>query len=327
MPAAHLDVLVLAELNPDVVVACDGPPVFGQVEQLVARARMTLGSSGAITAASLVAQGMDVALCATVGADEAGELATRLLAGHGVDTSGVLVRPQVATGMTIVLTRPDGDRALMTFLGAMSELRVQDVPEHLLSRARHVHISSFYLQRGLHSGLPELLAKVRVSGGTTSLDPGWDPAADWIAVESLLPHLTYLLPNAAECQQLARRLGLSTDDPVEAARFLAARGPGIALKLGAEGAAWVTEHELVRESGRVTEIVDTTGAGDNFNAGFLAAVLAGQRPDRALARGVACGTDAVSAMGGTGHLRTPTRLHAGHDKACATEPREQEHQR
>src|SRR5579875_4050075 len=139
MPAASpndaaFDVVVLAELNPDVVAVCGaGQPTFRQVEDLIPEARLTLGSSGAITAAALAAQGLRVAVCALVGDDAAGALTVDLLAGHGVDVGAVVRRPEVTTGMTIVLSRPDGDRALLTSLGAMAQLSADDVPLPLLA--------------------------------------------------------------------------------------------------------------------------------------------------------------------------------------------------
>ena len=98
-----VDLLVLAELNPDVLVSSGDVDVrFGQVEQLVEKATITLGSSGAITACAAAAQGIRVAVCAVVGDDPIGEWTTEQLRGHGVDVSGVIRRPGRQTGMSIV---------------------------------------------------------------------------------------------------------------------------------------------------------------------------------------------------------------------------------
>ncbi|SHF55245.1 Sugar or nucleoside kinase, ribokinase family [Jatrophihabitans endophyticus] len=303
------DLLVLAELNADVVVACDGPVRFGQVEQLVDHATITLGSSGAITAAAASALGLRVALCAVVGDDEPGRAAVDLLAATGVDATAVVRRPGRRTGMTVVLTRPDGDRALLTFAGTMADLGAADVPGDLLAAARHVHVSSVYLQSALRPGLPDLLARARSGGATTSLDPGWDPQERWDAVHPVLPHLDVVLPNAAECVAIAHSLhaaaggdGPPPVDPVVAAATLQAHGPAVALKLGAAGAALVSARGLHRVAGRPVTPLDTTGAGDNFDAGFLSARLAGHADAEALARAVACGTLSLAGWGGTGAL-------------------------
>lgn len=299
-------VLVLAELNPDVVVRVGAGPVrFGQVEQLVDAAALTLGSSGAITAAALAAQGIAVDLAAVVGDDPAGDAAVAALAAHGVGTGPVVRRPGRRTGMTVVLHRPDGDRALLTFPGTMADLRCDLVDEHRLRSARHLHVSSIFLQRGLQPDLPDLFARSRANGVTTSLDPGWDPEERWTAVLPLLGHLDHLLPNAAEAVRLAGALtGREPDDVLDAARALHAAGPTVVVKDGAAGAVSVGPRGTVGVPARPVAVVDTTGAGDNFDAGYLAAVLAGSPPADAVARGVACGSLAVTATGGTGRLAT-----------------------
>ena len=313
--AIQCDLLVLAELNPDVVVSC-GPdaPRFGQVETVVPAAALTLGSSGAITAAAAAAQALSVALCAVVGDDPAGALCLSLLADLGVDTGPVQVRGEVATGLTAVLSRPDGDRALLTFPGAMPALRCADVPPALLGSVRHVHVSSFFLQLGLHAGLSDLLAAVRAAGATTSIDPGWDPADTWTPLGSVLAEVDYLLPNAAECRRIAESLfGADAGEEVlDAARSIAAVGPTVVVKLGAAGAAVVSVEDVVvldppdrlYSAGAPVALVDTTGAGDNFDAGFLAGILGGADPGDAAALGVACGSISVGGIGGTGRLAT-----------------------
>lgn len=293
------DLLVLGELNPDVVVACAGEVRFGQVEQLVERTDVTLGSSGAITAAAAAAQGLRVSFCGVVGDDPLGELTVNLLAAHGVDVAQVQRRPGVATGISTVLTRPSGDRALLTFPGAIAELRAEDVDPALLRDARHVHVSSIFLQRGLRAGLRSLLHEARESGATTSLDPGWDPAEEWAAVTDVLGELDYLLPNANECSAIA-----GIDDPLAAAQSLAARGPVVAVKLGAAGAALAARNALYQLEIPPVEPLDTTGAGDNFDAGFLAARLDGASEVDALARAGATGSISVTGWGGTGRLAT-----------------------
>jgi sugar/nucleoside kinase (ribokinase family) len=308
-PRTH-DLLVLAELNPDVVVGCgDGGVQFGQVEQLVDAATLTLGSSGALTASAAAAQGLRVALIAVVGDDAAGALSVELLAAQGVDVSGVIVRPGERTGMTVVLCTPDGDRAMLTFPGTMTQLRASDV--HGLDTARHVHVSSFYLQKALQVALPSIFADCRDAGTTTSLDPGWDPEQRWASISAALTRVDHLLPNAAECQAIARAVdahGEVGDDAEEeaavlaAARLLHRMGPSVAVKQGGDGALLVTSGQPHRLVTTPVVPVDTTGAGDSFNAGYIAGLLDGQSPIDALPRAVASGTIAVGGWGGTGRL-------------------------
>ncbi len=339
--AAEVDLLVLAELNPDVLVSSGDVDVrFGQVERLVDRATITLGSSGAITACAAAAQGLRVAVCAVIGDDPIGEWTAEQLRGHGVDIAGVIRRPGRQTGLSVVLTRSDGDRAILTYVGTMPELTSADIaPDRLLS-ARHVHVSSFFLQRGLQAGLAGLFGAARQAGTTTSLDTGWAPAGEWASAGPALRHVHYLLPNAAECTHLAAALDASArhadrdagdgerdgagdgeNQPaiLRAAAALRRLGPDVAVKLGASGALAVTAGGVARAAGRAVVPVDTTGAGDCFNAGFIAGVLDGSATVDSLRRAVACGSIAVTGWGGTGRL--PNRAEAL--QAAAQLPSEQ----
>jgi ribokinase len=308
--AADLDLLVLAELNPDVLVAAGDVDVrFGQVEQLVENATITLGSSGAITAAAAAAQGLRVAVCAVVGEDQVGAWTTDLLADQGVDVSCVVRRAGRPTGMSVVITRPDGDRAILTFGGTMTELSAADVPHDRLRAARHVHASSFFLQQGLRADLPDLFGAARAAGATTTLDTGWAPEGEWAAVKPVLCQVDYLLPNAAECVELAAATGWRRDgDDQEVARSAAEalheQGPAVAVKLGAAGGLVVARDGVTRVHGRAVAPVDTTGAGDCFNAGFIAGLLDGSTPAESLKRAVSSGAIAVTGWGGTGRLAT-----------------------
>ncbi len=335
--AADLDLLVLAELNPDVLVAAGDVEVrFGQVEQLVENATITLGSSGAITAAAAAAQGLRVALCAVVGDDQVGAWTTDLLADQGVDVSCVIRRAGRPTGMSVVITRPDGDRAILTFGGTMTELSAADVPHERLRAARHVHASSFFLQEGLRADLPDLFSAARAAGATTTLDTGWAPNGEWAAVKPVLCQVDYLLPNAAECSKLAAAIGWrhesrqrdedqrdqdqgeedqGEEDQGEedqaaaaaaaarsAAEALHRQGPAVVVKLGAAGGLVVGREGVTRVHGQPVNPVDTTGAGDCFNAGFIAGLLDGSTPAESLRRAVSSGAIAVTGWGGTGRL-------------------------
>ncbi|WP_407917879.1 carbohydrate kinase family protein [Kitasatospora sp. NE20-6] len=321
LPGPSCDLLVLGELNADVVADCgDTLPAFGQAEQLLDRAALTLGSSGAITASAAAALGLRVAFAGVVGDDPLGTFVLDELAARGVDVSACRRLPGRATGMTVVLNRTGGDRALLTFPGTIPDLAVADVPGHLLDGARHVHVSSYYLQDALRPGLPALFATLAARGATTSLDPGWDPSGTWDhGLADALRAVRWLLPNDQELRHIAAaQTGTpGTADPDALLRAVTALGPGIAAKLGATGAAVLDRPATAGgtgAAGRVTVTpvtpVDTTGAGDNFNAGFIAGLLDGADPHDALARAAACGSVSVLGFGGTGR-------HAGPAEAAA----------
>lgn len=310
-PARDVDLLVVGELNPDVVVTDPDPvPVFGQAERFVRSIRLVPGGSSAITAAGAARLGLRVAMVGVVGDDALGRYMLEALAGLGVDVAACRVAEGRPTGATVVLGN-GADRAILTAVGTIEDARAVDVPPGLLARARHVHVGSYFLQPELAAGVPSLFRAARAGGATTSLDPNWDPSGAWDGgFAAAAGEADVLLPNAAEACRLA-----GIDDPEAAARSLAAL-PGaaagrrvVAVKLGADGALAVgPDGVVVRVAAPAVEAVDTTGAGDAFDAGFLAASIDGRSLDDALRLAVACGALSTRAPGGT--EGQPTRAEA-----------------
>jgi sugar/nucleoside kinase (ribokinase family) len=294
-----LDLLVLGDVNPDLVVSDTAMAIaFGQAETLVQDAELTIGGSGAIMACAAARLGLRTALIGLVGSDQFGEFMLRAVSERGVDVSGVVIDPSVRTGLTVVLARPD-DRAILTFPGAIAAMSADRIETELLLRARHVHVSSFYLQTALTPGLPALLGSARTGGATTSVDPNWDPADGWDGgLLELLPAIDILLPNAVEACRIA-----GAPDVEPAAAALAAAGPLVVVKLGGDGALAVPAGggDLVRATPpqRLVDPVDAVGAGDTFDAGLLAALLDGSPLENALGFACACGTLSMRAAGGT----------------------------
>ena len=291
------DLVVVGDCNPDVLVlGGDVTPSFGQQEKLVDGIWLVVGGSAAITAVAAARLGLSVELVAAVGADPPGDFMLAQLAREGVGTAAVAVRDGMPTGMTVALSHGP-DRAILTALGAMTSLTARDVPAVLLARARHVHVSSYFLlERSLGPGLAAMLADARATGVTTSLDTNWDPAGTWGdgRLRAALAQADVLLPNEAEAMAIA-----GEPDLPAAAGALTAAGPRLAVKLGergalcADGPAW---HRV--ELPPVTP-VDTTGAGDCFNAGLIAGLLRGLDLPAAAALGCAVGALSTRAAGGT----------------------------
>jgi sugar/nucleoside kinase (ribokinase family) len=286
--------IVLGDCNPDLMLMGGARPTFGQVETLVDEASLTIGGSGAITACGAARLGLDCALIAAVGDDVLGQAQLSGLAAAGVDTSAIVTRAELATGVSVILGDAD-DRAVLTAPGAIDSLAAADVDPALLARADHVHVSSYFLLSRLRPGLPHLLRGARNAGATTSVDTNWDPYGAWRdALEPILDAVDLLLPNLAEAQRLS---GLQ--DPEAAATALADRVPTVAVKLGAEGAIAVSGEGSVWARPPAVEVVDTTGAGDSFNAGFIAARLGGASLAEAVELAVACGALSARGLGGT----------------------------
>jgi sugar/nucleoside kinase (ribokinase family) len=295
-----IDLLVLGDVNPDLVMrGRDVVPAFGQAERVVDEAILTIGGSGAILACGAARLGLRVALCGLVGDDLFGRFMCDALRERQVDIRGLVVDPEGVTGITVVLAAPD-DRAMLTATGSMGTLRIESVDAELLDAARHVHVSSYFLQSGLWPDLQHVFGDVHRRGGTTSVDPNWDPSGVWDGgMMRLLPRTDVFLPNAMEAMQLAH-----ISDLDEAIRRLRAETSMVVVKRGADGALASTTGETARMPAMSAPVVDATGAGDSFDAGFLAAWLADMPLERCLAIANACGALSTRAVGGTGGQAT-----------------------
>ena len=289
----RLDLLVLGDANPDLVLTGSVEPAFGQAERLVDDAHLTVGGSGAIVACGAARLGLRVGFCGVVGDDLFGHFLRDELERRGVDVGGLIVEGGRPTGVTVVLARPD-DRAILTHAGTIGDLQVELIDPPLLESARHVHVSSYFLQRRLAPVLPALFERVRARGATTSVDPNWDPSERWDGgLRDLLAHTDVFLPNATEATRIADVAEF--DDAV----VVLARSAGLVVaKAGAEGAVAAQGDRLVRASAPSITPLDTTGAGDAFDAGFLASRLAGDPLERSLAIANACGALSMRALGG-----------------------------
>jgi sugar/nucleoside kinase (ribokinase family) len=287
-----LDLLVLGDANPDLILrGGDVDPAFGQAERLVEEARLTVGGSAAITACAAARLGMRVGFCGVVGDDLFGRFMRDELVARGVDVAGLQVNPSKPTGVTVVLSRPE-DRAILTQPGTIAILDMDGIDRDLLARARHVHVGSYFLQTALAPDLPRLFDAAHADGATTSLDPNWDPEERW-ALGDVLTRTDVVLPNGEEAMRIAH-----VDDVEEAARRLAATGPLVVVKDGDRGGLAARQDGLVHEAAPSARVVDTTGAGDAFDAGFLTAWLEGRPLREALQLAVACGTLSTRAVGG-----------------------------
>ena len=242
------------------------------------------GGAGANTAAWLAALGADPVLIARIGADTAGEQVRGHLAAAGVGTA--LVTDHVApTATVVVLVDGAGQRAMLADRGAAGRLAPADIT--VPAGARHLHLSGYVLlDRSSRAAGQAALAAARAAGLTTSVDPQaaallTDPAGFLDQVRGV----DLLLPSAGELAALG-----GADAALAAVR-------AVAVTDGPRGAAWLDRAGKVEVPGRTTEVVDTTGAGDAFDAGVLVAWTGGASPAEALAAGVAAGTRAVGAAG------------------------------
>jgi sugar/nucleoside kinase (ribokinase family) len=285
-------VLVVGELNADLIFSgVDSLPQLGR-EILADDFSLVLGSSSAICAAGLARLGTSVSFLGIAGTDVLGRFCIDELVRMGVDVSLVRADPGCKTGITASFTYED--RALVTFPGAIAQLTASDIDPAILASFNHLHVSSYYLQTGLQPGLAGLFQAARAAGLTVSLDPGGDPSDEWgPAIWSAVAHCDVLLLNEVELAGLSR-----LDDVHEGLRELS-RGPKIVVaKLGRRGCAALADGRLYQGDAIEVKAVDTTGAGDSFNAGFLHLWLQGVPLESCLECGSICGGLSTRDLGG-----------------------------
>jgi len=287
------DILVAGEINPDLILSDPGLSVgFGQREALVEGFALTVGSSSAIFACGAARLGLRVGFVGVVGDDLFGRFMLDALRGRGVDVTPVIVDTASRTGLSVILARGI-DRAILTYPGAIAALRAGQVGDELLAEARHLHVASYFLQTGLQPGLGELFRRAHRLGLSTSLDTNWDPSGRWSGLGDLLGQVDVFLPNQNEALAIAR-----TDTLEEALVRLGSRSRIVAVKRGEQGAAAFSGVEAISAETPAVTVVDTVGAGDTFDAGFLYGYLSEWSLEKSLALGCACGALSTEAAGG-----------------------------
>ncbi|MGM0400121.1 MAG: carbohydrate kinase family protein [Chloroflexota bacterium] len=291
MNSRPYDILVAGELNVDIIVRGDVRPEFGQVEKLVDDLSVYAGSSGGIFAASAARMGMRVLYVSKVGDDLFGHFALQRLKEAGVDTSRVQVDPTIKTGASVALST-GVDRAMLTYLGSIAALTDGDVDPTCYELARHLHVVSPFLLTGLRPAMPQMMRTAKHAGMTVSLDTNWDPTQRW-DLEGFFDHLDIFLPNEQEVQAITGQ-----EDLEGAISEMGDRVPFLVVKRGVEGALALHKGRRVDVPAFPVKAVDTTGAGDSFDGGFVAAWLKGQSMKRCLAFGAACGAMTTTELGG-----------------------------
>jgi sugar/nucleoside kinase (ribokinase family) len=262
--------LFAGEINVDVIMSgMESPPVVDR-EVTAQTWDVVMGGSTMITACAYASLGGHAAFTGLAGADEYGDFMLRGMAGFGIDTALVRRSAEVRTGVTVNMIHAN-TRTQATYPGTIAEFDGSWLDAAALGGFQHLHFGGVYLETRLLPNIARLLETARELGLTTSMDPQWDASGEWRYMDQWLPLLSFLFVNDAEAASLAR-----VEGPEQACRSLARRTACPIVKAGKDG-CWTTEGRVP-----VTPVqpVDTTGAGDTFDAAFLYATLERRMPLR-----------------------------------------------
>jgi len=294
----RFDISVLGELNCDLILYGLPPVLEPEREHLANDFAMTLGSSSAIFAHNISLLGSRAGFTSCIGGDALGKFCVERLSESGVDVSGVKCLPSKNTGVTVIL--PLGEkRHILTYLGTTLDLQHAHLDLDYLRSAAHFHLSSFFLLRALRPALPELFLQMKRAGLTTSLDTNDDPENLWADdVKAVLRSVDVFLPNEQEACKLA-----GTGELDSALDVLSQLVPVVVIKCGAQGAFAKRGKDRFHAGSLSVQPVDTVGAGDSFNAGFLHKFIRGANLQDCLEYGNVSAALSTTRAGGTEAFR------------------------
>lgn len=288
------DVVTFGDLCADLVLNDkDIKPEFGQTEKLIEGYSLEMGGSCSIFACQCAKLGLKTAVIGKVGDDLLGRLIIETLEKSGVCTDYIIKDKKLRTGISAALNNGT-DRAILTYKGTIDCIETNDIPYDVLHNTRHLHIGSYFLMKKLQKEYTDICPDLRKAGISVSLDTNWDPEQKWDSgIYELLKYVNIFLPNENEIKLIANK-----DTIKDAVNKLKDYIPIIAIKMGADGAAVYSNNNVTKCSALSLKPVDTIGAGDNFDAGFLYAWLSGLELDKCIKIGCMVGGLSTLKSGG-----------------------------
>ncbi|MFC4051770.1 carbohydrate kinase family protein [Actinomadura syzygii] len=266
----------------------------GQDAVVVDEIRVTAAGAAAGTAVALARLGNDVISVGAIGDDDLGDLLVAIMTRNGVDVRGLVRRTADPTSASVLPIRPDGGRPSLHLPGANLTLTAGSVGSGLLGAARVVHVGGPDVTAGLNDpAFFAMLAAARETGTVVTLDLLSNLPDLLQSAASFLPHVDHFLPNE---EQAAAMTG--EDDPEKAARALLARGPStVVVTLGGDGSIVATAAGVHRLPALPVEVVDTTGCGDAYCAGFITGLAHGRDVLEAARWGTAAAATVAQGLG------------------------------
>lgn len=284
---------VLGDLNLDIILSgLEGLPSFGR-EILASNCVMKPGGSAANIAIMLAVNDCPVRLFAQVGNDQAAKFLLQDLLTSGIATETISISKQEATGLTVSLTFPK-DRMYITHPGIVRTTSRKHLVDRYIEPHTHLHLTSYFLQAALRGEVGNILRNAKTAGMSTSLDPGGDTSGQW-DISDLREHLQFLdyfMPSSDEIRAMTGR-----DEVHAALQAFPKEAQAVIVKAGAHGALTRYHGEIEEYPAIPVSVVDTTCAGDSFDAGFLFSLYREETFQRAVQRGLQFGAQAVSILG------------------------------
>ena len=270
---------------------------------LVDEMSLHTGGCASNTATALARLGVPVEVVGKIGLDPFGDYVLNSLAERGIGSKGIKRDKEAGTSATMVMVAPDGERRFVHYIGANAHLTLDDIDLSMVEASSILHIAGSLVMPGI-DGQPtaELLRHARLAGITTFLDTVWDDTGRWMKILApCLPYIDYFVPSLPEGQALT---GL--DNPADIARALLACGvKTVGLKMGIDGCLVMSGDEQVNHLPAFQiDVVDATGAGDAFAAGFIAGVWHGWPVEQTARFANAVGALCVTGLGASGGVRS-----------------------
>ena len=294
----QFDVTIAGELNLDVLLYGLPTELPPERELLASDMMITLGGSSAIVAHNLASLGDRVGFISRVGNDSMGQIALDRLIEAGVDVSRVRRSEEgIGSGLSVILHHGTW-RNILTYLGTISRVNLDEADFEYLSSSRHFHLSSFFLQNDLRPQVAGLFKRLKAAGLTISMDTNDDPDDRWEGLQDALPYVDVLLPNEREALKISGEPDLD-----RAIARLAEILPLVVVKMGPEGAMAQRGTERVTSPPVRVRAIDAVGAGDSFDAGFISQYIRGVDLETCLAHGNIAGALSTTRSGGTEAFR------------------------
>lgn len=289
-----IDVLTFGDICVDLILSSkDMVPEFGQKEKLVENYLLEMGGSCCIFACQTAKLGLKTVVIGKAGKDYFGTLVCNTLKDAGVLIDYIKVEDDEKTGISVALNRGN-DRAILTFNGTIDALGIQDVSYSLLKRIKHLHIGSYFLMKKLQPYYVGIVKKVKEYGGTISLDTNWDPEENWKSgLQDIIPYIDILLLNENEIMAIT---GCKSVE--EAIKSIKKYIPTIVIKVGENGSVAYSGDNVYKIEAIPGEVVDTVGAGDSFDGGFVYGYLNHKSIEECLRIGNVCGSLNTREAGG-----------------------------